>query len=716
MVVIGRYMRRLLAFGLWTGLACGLALQPSIAMSAAVLPAKASFLLKNADGTVPDRLGGFVLVTAFAEDWGFRFLFTLDQTRPDGVNLVEFLLTARDESTKAIARTASFNVGYKGPTEGGDPAARVRPLVDELLATLQRNDDGGAVLGPPPGSSARPADQPSFSPLTESVKWLGILLVVLFLLASPVTAGRLYGDLRSALGPAMWPVLAVVVVGIAARILVPHRPVMYYMGYRMAEVAAALDDIPKYGPGALALYHMLFRLTGPSHLVMAGLNAVLGGLLPLAAAALVARLRGGRIAVAAAAVLIAVTPVFVRDSASESLLVPTLLWTATGLWLIARWRATGGASDLLLALLHLSLAVFSRPESVGLVPLAAVALLPFGIAARGSAPKLRRPFVVGVVAACAILLGLRIAHLWTTVGRELDLGNTPVLADPGSLLWLLPGLVTRNLALRPEWFPVGVSLVAVLPIIAGPRRLRGIVLLALASAWLAVSLVDLPQVSMPRVQVPGLFFVVIAAAFGLEAAWVQRGKGTAGRSIRLAFGILAVMVVVASVPFSAAAFVQQTNADDEEDLLVDAVAALPDGPVVFVRHSWDDQPVEPLHLYYPDYWFMPPFRDDLVLGPDRLAVTDTGERPVFFLLGTRCWLRSCGQEGMHPACRRMVDAYDLRPVIERKVPVRRIPLDRDVPRDGDLDFPWCVSAHGSMTIGLYRAYLKNPPAQNQAGQ
>ena len=76
MVVIGRYMRRLLAFGLWTGLACGLALQPSIAMSAAVLPAKASFLLKNADGTVPDRLGGFVLVTAFAEDWGFRFLFT----------------------------------------------------------------------------------------------------------------------------------------------------------------------------------------------------------------------------------------------------------------------------------------------------------------------------------------------------------------------------------------------------------------------------------------------------------------------------------------------------------------------------------------------------------------------------------------------------------------------------------------------------------------
>lgn len=678
---------------------------PLAALSSPVLPPRAADLLRGSDGAVPDRLAGFPLVSAFAEDWGVRYLFTLDPAAPEGANLVELVVSGRDDAASAVARTRSSNVAYKGPMEGGAPAARVRPLVDALVAAVERNESGMAPIVPvpvpaPPEASQGPAG------LSSAMAWAGILLVLAFLLASPVTALRLGRDLRAALGPSWWVLLVVIGAGLAARLLVPHRPVMYYMGYRMAEVAARLDDVPKYGSGALALYHLLFRLTGPSHLAMIGLNAVLGGLLPATAAGLVARLGGGRIAVAAAALLVAATPAFVRDSATESLLVPSLLWTATGLWLLARWRGTRAPSDLVLAALHLVLAVFSRPEAVGLVPFAAAVLIPFALPERGRAPSHARAATAAVIAVVAALLALRVAHLLVSVGRELDLGNTPVLSDPAALAALVPDLVTRNLALRPGWFPAGVSAVAFLPLFLGPRRARSLALLAVAVAWLAVSLVDLPHVSLPRVQVPGLFFLAVAAAFGLDAAWARRGSGATGRAVRWAVGLSATLAVVTSIPFSGAAFQERTNADDEEDLLREAVALLPAEPVVFVRRSYDDQPVERVHLHYPDYGLRPPFRDDLVIGPDRLAATDPVGRPVYFYLGTRCFLRECDQVGMHPACRRMRDEYRLEPVFERAVPVRRIPLDRKVRPDGDLDFPWCVAAGQSMRLGLYRVFPK----------
>jgi len=251
-----------------------------------------------------------------------------------------------------------------------------------------------------------------------------------------------------------------------------------------------------------------------------------------------------------------------------------------------------------------------------------------------------------------------------------------------------------------------------LPIVLGPRRRRGLVLVGLAVAWLAVSLVDLPHVSLPRVQVPGLFFLALSAAFGLESAWELRGRGVPGRSVRLVLGLSTTVALAASLPFSGAAFDERTNADDEEDLLRDAFDALPAAPVVFVRRSYDDQPVERLHLHYPDYRLRPPFRDDLVIGPDRLGMTDPAGRAVYFYLGTRCYLRECGQSGMHPSCRRMMEHYRLEPVLERTVPVRRVDLDRKVRPDQDLDFPWCVAADREMRLGLYRVF---PKSEGQGG-
>jgi hypothetical protein len=723
-----------LVVGTWAGLF--LATAPARA-GAPSLPPAAAALVAGPDGTVPDALGGLPLVTAFAEDWGFRFLFALDPKAPEGRNLVEFVLVRRDDGAPALARTPTWNVQYRGPTEGPGPAAAARPLADAFVAAVQRNDAGappaaapaGAASpgtspdAPPEPSAPAPPPPPGAGALDLAMAWLGLVLAAAFLLAFPATAARLARDVRRAAGPWAWAVLALVAAGLLARLLVPHRPVMYYMGYRMAEAAWSLDEIPKYGPGALALYHLLFQATGPSHLSMIALNAVLGGLLPGAAAALAARLGGGRWAVLSAAALVAATPVFVRDSATESLLVPNLLWTVLGLALLLRYRASRAPGDLALAALHGLLAAFSRPESVGLVPLAAAVL--WWSAADGRSPGRAPPplrlsgrwkgtalegllrfaharVAWGVAAAVAVLLALRVAHLALAVRAELHLGNTPVLADPAGLLALVPDLWRRNLALRPAWFPAGVTAVALLPLLLGPRRGRALALLSLALAWLAVSLLDLPHVSLPRVQVPGLFFLALSAAFGLDAAWARRGSGRRGRMVRLGLGALATAAVAVSIPFSGAAFAERTLADDEESLWRDVRAALPDGPVVLVRRGFDDQPVERLHLHAPDYWFRPPFRDDLVIGPDRLAVTDTAGRPVYFVLSTRCWLRECGQQGMHPACRRLLDAGGWVPVFERTLARPDIELDREVRPDQDLDFPWCV-ATSTMRVGLYRA-------------
>ena len=92
------------------------------------------------------------------------------------------------------------------------------------------------------------------------------------------------------------------------------------------------------------------------------------------------------------------------------------------------------------------------------------------------------------------------------------------------------------------------------------------------------------------------------------------------------------------------------------------------------------------------------------MGPDWFERYPFPEHvSVWFLRGTRCWLRACDAPAQeHPACRRMLEAYELEPVIERSVPVRRLEfLSQDDPRR-DLDFPWCVARTDELRLGLYR--------------
>jgi len=671
----------------------GAAPGPAVALPEPLVP-----LLRDPGGAVREDWS-LPMVGAFQEPWGYRLVFTLDPRQPEGRNLVEVQLRWLEEGGAFLERTASFGLRYLGPVEGGRPVAVAARLLEEVRETVARNDPGGLR-----GAGSRGATPTPDEPGPRTGNWLdrvmvgiGALLVLLFVGGLPWMMGRLWGEVRRA-SPA-W-VLVMLALGLALRWVLPHRPVMYYMGYWLVQAASSLHEIPKHGPAGLVWDHLLFWFTGPSHRVLSGANALLGSLTPLAGAGLLALSGVGAVGVRAAVALLALVPLFIRDSTTESLLVPATLWALMGLAFWQRFRRDRRASDALFCFTGLMLAVFSRPEYLALVPLLMVLLPPPGAAAGGASAVPRCSSWCALVAAgSAALLALRIWHLHLAVDSELHLGNLPVLGDPASLVALAPDFLRRNLAFRPSWFPVGITAMALAgPLVPGHRRLV-LGLLTAASVGLAISLVDLPHVSLPRVQAPPLVFLTLAASASLAALLARLSPRP--RWMRAA--LLAVAVALgASMAYATAACRERTNADDEEDLWREVADALPDESAVILRRGPEDQPVERLHLFHPDYWFRPPFRDDLVLNLDRLPALDPAGRPVFFVLSTRCWLRSCGQTGMHPACARLIDDWELKPVFEREVPIRRVELDRKVRPDQDLDFPWCLGRLDGMRLGLYR--------------
>ncbi|MBP7126202.1 hypothetical protein KBD49_07550 [Myxococcota bacterium] len=691
--------RGLWILGLWW---LGLAILPHDVQAQGAadsqLPAALVPLIREQNGSPRDRWT-LPLVGAFQEPWGFRLVFTLDPRQPEGKNLVEVQLHRLDRGGDFLARTPSFGLRYLGPTEGGRPAAPVLPLIEEVRDTVARNDPGGIdPAGALAGQEPAPAPGPRKGDWIDRVMvGIGALLVALFLGGLPFLLIRLWGEVRR-LSPG-W-VLAVLAIGLAVRWILPHRPVMYYMGYWLVQAADSLQEIPKHGPAGLVFDHLLFWFTGPSHRVLSGSNAVLGSLIPLAGAGLLALSGAGTVAVRAAAALLALTPVFARDSTTESLLVPATLWCLLGLASWQRYRRDRAASDALFAFTGLMLAAFSRPEFLALVPMLLVFLPPPdpGPVGEAVAPGAGSRVARLLVAVSVPLLAFRVWHLQLAVGSEVSLGNLPVLKDPAALAVLAPDFLRRNLAFRPSWFPVGVTVLAFVgPLVPGNRRLAlGLLLAALTG--LAISLVDLPHVSLPRVQAPPLVFLALSASASLASLFgpVPRTR------TRRALGLAAAGALALSTVFSTAVIRERTNADDEEDLWREVARTLPGEPVVLVRRGPEDQPVERLHLFHPDYWFRPPFREDLVINADRLPALDPAGRPVFFVLSTRCWLRECGRSGMHPACARVMEDFDLQPVFERDVPVRRVELDRKVRPDQDLDFPWCVGQSDGMRLGLYR--------------
>ena len=538
-----------------------------------------------------------------------------------------------------------------------------------------------------PTRYAKRADQPppGFARYIERASaYTGIAFVVAFLVIFPWIIRACLVSLRDD----WWLVLAISAAAIGLRLVLPSIPVMHYMGYHIAQLSFDLDPIPKYGSGALAAHHLLFKLTGPSHIASIWLNKIVGGLLVLPSAALIALLGGSRKSVIAAALLVAFVPLFVKDSTTESLGVLTAFWTICGLVLAT--SSNYSVATLLGMFVSLGLAVLSRPEALVLVPFGAILLAPKG------ENRLSTTAFALLTLATLIFVALRVAQMTWAVLLELSRGNIPQMASLGVVKTVILGTIWRNGAFWPSIFPVGVTLVALFALFVRKIRRPAAILLGLGLVWIATSQLDLPYVSVPRVQAPGLLLITLAAALGFE------GLG-------LRTSVVAALVIIGSAIYTVPTLWARSNSDDEEDLLRKTTELLPSNSVTVVRRGYEDHPLEPAHLDWPDYWFQPPFRDDKVRDIKRFLSKPNFDKPVYFIKGIRCFYRKCGERGGHPACLELGKRFTLKPVYVKEVPLRRLPIDRNLANPlSDMDFRWCYSDDGPFEIGLFQVLPKSP--------
>lgn len=635
-------------------------------------------------------------------DSSIHFLFN-DEDRPP----VEIRLTPRSDTSNPIARTASFDVSFLGPMVGSRPDPRFAPLVKEVLDRLQASDDGNwaEILTNSDGSEHLAGEG------LAAERPVALALILGWLLSIP--ALFVWGWREFANGPdlergekrfhhVIVPA-GIVIVSTTLRLLVPDRPVMMYMGYQLTEIAHDLTHIPKNGAGALAFYHLLFELTGPSHRVMAHANAILGGFIPVTATVLMLGMGARRVTALTAAILIALTPVFIHSDHTESFGVPMTLWMLTGAWLLTRFRRFDHLPSLAVAMVLILMAVGSRPEALIMAPMLGILAL---CSAHGKIRVWRfLPFVI----VAGILLTVRAVSMSLAVEGELEKGNIPAIVDPESIRAIIGGLVFRNGALWPSVFPLTITLFAVgAPLVErGTNRVKTSGLLAIAALWIAISQVDLPFVSITRVQVPPLVIIAMVGAWGAVSSY-EKLTVRFGR-FRMVWGAILLGVLTTGLAiFTVGPIWTRTLADVEEEGLRLSLNALPHESVTFVRRSFNDRPAERIHLQYPDYMFRPPHRADTVMGTTEFLSVGKATGPTYFYLGTRCWLRTCPELKMHPSCRAVLDQYDLEPVFERDVKIPDIKGDR--PRMNarqDIDFGWCTAeVDGNIRIGLYR--ILNP--------
>ncbi len=537
---------------------------------------------------------------------------------------------------------------------------------------------------------------------TQGLAWAALAVAPVALVVSLL-------PLRSA--PPAWRgwLAGAVGVGVALRAFVPARWVMYYTGYDLFDRAVTGELPAKYGPATYLLHRAVQQLlhpTGASLETFELVQRLHGALLPALVAAL-ARATGAtwRVATLGAA-LAATTPLLVRDAASESQLVPVTVWLLAGLALAARGarRDRPQWSLVALALAPLTLSLLGRPELLVLGPLAVAAAL--------ATRRVDRRAVAALATAGVALVVLRGLELRSAMAAQAALGNTPKVFEVGvptlALTLLRDGLVRKSLLVRPSLTPVLIpaAMVAALVWSRGPARRAAGLWTGLALLWQCAATVDLPWLSLPRVQAPAVALGCVVAGYGVDGLWGRwveaQGRARRLRRARLALGAVAALWLV-SCTWTLPALHSATLADVEHGLLRTALAAARPGDTVGLRR-WSDPPDERLHLHAPTRAFA---RGVHVVRLGELAATRGAGRRLA-VLGTRCHMRRCDASGEHPACADLRRRYALVPVVERAVQAPEAPLPWPFASQvrpakglvGDLDFPWCVRS-GELTVGVY---------------
>jgi hypothetical protein len=459
-------------------------------------------------------------------------------------------------------------------------------------------------------------------------------------------------------------------------LIAPKQIVTMYIGYLLTQQAIELSAASHYGMGSLALYHALFAVLPRDHRTLLWANAVVGVLtLPLAATFAARILRSPR-AGAVFAALVALTPLFIKNDASDANQVPCLWWLFGGLVLWEEYLDTGARPALAAAVPLVALAANARPEMPLLLPVL------FGLLTLGlpRSPHLRRREVALAMLVTALLV---VPHARHVLGAATALEERDSLpgASAGGMKRLLWAVVTENTVLTPSLYPVALALLALIGL-AEPIALKGaraawrsrVAIAAAAVIALAMYGLDLCRANMARVHVPGALLLTMLAAAAVASLW-EHGKHV------VLLGGVALAIAGSAVP-TAITLWAPTNEQAEEDFMRVALARLPREAYTLVRMDRADRDRSSpgsdfTHHHFPDYLVRPP------AGPGRVSsIVDwidqpDFDRPAYFYLGMRCYAEFRGGSAPRPhgdamqgACKRMRERFALEPVVETTVPNR----------------------------------------------
>ena len=457
------------------------------------------------------------------------------------------------------------------------------------------------------------------------------------------------------------------------------RLVMIYKGYALTAAAADLVAVPRYGAGALTLHRLVLGTFGVDHVNLIAVHTVLGIFAAMALLCLLARFRPAVGAVGVAALLLALTPLLVKDHRSESLLVITsaALWPAALLW--DHWSEKGAPWDLVGAVGLLALAAMTRPEMVVIAPMVLLVVT----ALRGGLPK--RHWLA--TSAAALLFGLlvlpHLLHIIAATQEQAASGALPAME--GALLQRLArGGVLYGAVFKPLMFPLGATLLALAacalptPEAGTSHRRLAIWLWLLALVWMVIVRVDMPETSIPRLHAPASALICLGAGLGAASLWRWR---PVQRLPRAGLGGALTLLLLASAALTLAPLWSTTNEDEAEAFLRDAFASLSEASVCLLRLDGEDPPPPgKVHRDFPDYLALPPERDDRLFG---LQAWHRAGRPdcpggVWFVHGMRCYARAGGQRpeggaarrddsGPIAACVELLQQGDWQPMLSRPV-------------------------------------------------
>ena len=696
---------RLLALVLAAVVLAAAALTPALATAA--VERFAISLLGGADGGPSPRLAGYTLSDS---GWaGQDYALTFAPDRKDFPVLAVHLGPVADGG-QAYARTPSFRISYRlaGPAGKATPGD-VAALVDAVVAAIKTRDRGDLrlpggpprVLGSGPSSTATAADQP-LQQLTWALLALAVLGIPLMVL---VSLGQWRRWLPQVSDRPMWqqPLLwlaVFVVAGVAGRLLVPQTLVMVHMGHELVEQAQRLGPPPKYGPAAPQWLHLLFALTGPRWPAMVLLSQLSASLTLVLTPALLWLLGARGWSVVAATALVALTPALVHDAATESILVPAMLAVVASA-VAGAWAVSGQSRKLAPVLWMVAwglclLAMLARPEFLVLAPGTLVAVVLLAAAQQQAFLAVRWPIAAGLVLVVAVA-ALRAVQLDAVMALEKQLGNTPRVFATSRLQLVLElardAWWRKNGLLWPELVPVVGWLWLAFALRRRPMHqplLLGTLLLSIG--YLLPTALDLPWISVPRVQAPAFYWFAVASGLALPQAVAAAGPGR--RSWALAGSLtLTAVSLVTTLPAAAWRHLSQ----QEEDAFAAAVRVLPPGSILATR-THADTPNERIHLLSAA-GLLPPSSQLVSLQAVLSGQVRPGMGPsVYAWLGSRCALRPCDVAGLHPACEALRARFVLRPVQSTAVhvPAPSLPgafTPRQPAHPGqlpDLDFPWCV--------------------------